>query len=322
MYTQILIIGQGLSGSWLSYYLQQLNVDCIAIDENKANSASKVASGIINPVTGLRYAKTWMIDEAMPFATQAYQAFNCIQQINMLEIFESNTAVAAFEKRINENFDYVQMHSKKWNKTFNYNLSIGEINPCWLVDVHSFLQQQKNNIKYIEDKFDESFLQLEKNKIIYKDIVANKIIFCDGISSSQSKYFNHLAFTPVKGQALIIECNDLSSQYLFKNKHTIVPWQKNLFWVGASFEREYKDEYPSIEFKTQTTTWLNEFLKLPYKIIDHISSIRPANMDRKPFVGLHSTHKNMGILNGMGSKGVLYAPYFAKQLVNEILKEL
>jgi glycine/D-amino acid oxidase-like deaminating enzyme len=75
---QILIIGQGLSGSWLSYYLQQLNIDCIIIDEDKSNTASKIASGIINPVTGMRYVKTWMIDEAMPFVTQAYQAFNCI----------------------------------------------------------------------------------------------------------------------------------------------------------------------------------------------------------------------------------------------------
>jgi glycine/D-amino acid oxidase-like deaminating enzyme len=322
MHTQILIIGQGLSGSWLSYYLQQLNINCIVMDESKTNTASKVASGIINPVTGLRYAKTWMIDEVMPFATKAYQTFNCIQQKNMLEIFENYTAQSAFEKRINEHYDYVQMHSNNWNSTFNYTTSIGEINPCYLVDVHSFLHQQKSKTNTIQEKFDESFLQIENDKIIYKDIVAYKIIFCGGISSAQNKYFNNLAFAPVKGQALIIECNDLSNEYIFKNKYSIVPWSEGLFWIGASFEREYKDEHPTAEYKNETTQWLNNFLKLRYKIIDHVSSIRPANMDRKPFVGLHPTYKNIGILNGMGSKGVLYAPYFGHQLANLIAKEI
>lgn len=320
MHTQILIIGQGLSGSWLSYYLQQLTIDCMVIDENKSNAASKVASGIINPVTGLRYVKTWMIEEAMPFATQAYQAFNCIEQKNMLEIFENYAAESAFEKRIKAAYEYVQPHNKNWDDTFNYNLSIGEINPCYLIDVHSFLQQQKNKTNSIQEKFDESFLQIENNKIIYKDIVADKIIFCDGISSAQSNYFKHFTFSPVKGEALIIECKDLSNQYIFKNKQSIVPWGDGLFWVGASFDREYKDEYPTAQFKTQTIKWLNQFLKLPYKVVEHISSIRPATLHRKPFVGLHPTYKNVGILNGMGTKGVLHAPFFANQIANEIMK--
>ncbi len=320
--TQILIIGQGLSGSWLSYYLQLLNIDCIVLDENKTNTASKVASGIINPVTGLRYAKTWMIDEAMPFSIQAYQAFNCIEQKNMLEIFENHSSEQAFEKRINEDYDFVQMHTSNWANIFNYNLSIGEINPCYLVDVNAFLQKQKRKTISIEEKFDETFLKVENDKIFYKDIIADKIIFCNGISSVQNKYFNDLVFAPVKGEALIIECKNLSTQYIYKNKYSIVPWSNGLFWVGASFERDFRDEHPTTKFRIETTHWLNNFLKLPYKIIDHISSIRPANISRKPFVSFHLTYKNVGILNGMGSKGVLYAPYLAKQLANGITKEV
>lgn len=320
-HTQILIIGQGLSGSWLSYYLRQLNIDCIVLDENKSYTASKVASGIINPVTGMRYVKTWMVDEAMPTAIKAYEEFDCIEQKNMLEVFENHSSEQAFEKRMNEDYDFVQMHTSNWANIFNYNLSIGEINPCYLVDVHSFLQQQ-NKTNTIQEKFEESFLQIENNKIIYKDIIADKIIFCDGISSKQSNYFKHLGFAPVKGEALLIQCNNLSSQYIFKNKHSIVPWRDGLFWVGASFDREYKDEHPSIEFKNDITQWLNRFLKLPYKLVDHFSSIRPANINRKPFVGLHPTQKNIGILNGMGSKGVLYAPYFANQFANNLSKEI
>ena len=64
---------------------------------------------------------------------------------------------------------------------------------------------------------------------------------------------------------------------------------------------------------------LNEWLKLPYKVLDHQASVRPATIERRPFVGLHPNHKQVGILNGMGTKGCSLAPYFAKQLVDHLL---
>jgi len=42
--------------------------------------------------------------------------------------------------------------------------------------------------------------------------------------------------------------------------------------------------------------------------------LRPATLERRPFVGLHPLYPNVGILNGMGTKGCSLAPFFAKQL--------
>ena len=52
MQVDFLIIGQGLSGSFLSWYLLRGGASFIVVDENKINTASKVAAGLINPVTG------------------------------------------------------------------------------------------------------------------------------------------------------------------------------------------------------------------------------------------------------------------------------
>jgi len=40
---------------------------------------------------------------------------------------------------------------------------------------------------------------------------------------------------------------------------------------------------------------------------------RPANMERRPFVGLHPLHPSVGVFNGMGTKGCSLAPYFAHE---------
>ena len=73
MQVEFLIIGQGISGTFLSYYLQKANRSFLVIDNQESNSASRVAAGIINPVTGRRIVDTWMIGEILPFAWNAYQ---------------------------------------------------------------------------------------------------------------------------------------------------------------------------------------------------------------------------------------------------------
>jgi glycine/D-amino acid oxidase-like deaminating enzyme len=62
MHVDYLIIGQGVSGTFLSYYLQKEKKSFLVIDNNDNNTPSKIAAGIINPVTGRRMVTVWMAD--------------------------------------------------------------------------------------------------------------------------------------------------------------------------------------------------------------------------------------------------------------------
>ena len=57
-----IIVGQGICGTLMSYYLQKEGKNIMVVDEAKPNTASLVASGIINPITGRGMVKTWMIN--------------------------------------------------------------------------------------------------------------------------------------------------------------------------------------------------------------------------------------------------------------------
>ncbi len=52
--------------------------------------------------------------------------------------------------------------------------------------------------------------------------------------------------------------------------------------------------------------------------MDHWAAIRPATLERRPFIGFHPRHPQIAIFNGMGTKGCSLAPYFAKQLVDHL----
>ena len=61
------IIGQGLAGSILAYFLLKEGQNVQIFDNPSIPSSSKVAAGIYNPVTGKRLVKTWLADDIFPF---------------------------------------------------------------------------------------------------------------------------------------------------------------------------------------------------------------------------------------------------------------
>ena len=83
-----IIVGQGISGSFLSWYLIKEGKSVLVIDEENATTASRVAAGIINPVTGRRMVTVWMAEELFPFAWKAYNEFGA--ELGITAISQNN----------------------------------------------------------------------------------------------------------------------------------------------------------------------------------------------------------------------------------------
>ena len=334
MHIDYLIIGQGISGSFLSYYFKKENKNFLVIDNNYSNSPSKIAAGIINPVTGRRLVTVWMVDEILPFAWKAYQeighdlAITAISQKSIIDFFPNPFMREGFLQKIETGDKYVHAYPEQnhFNNFFNYDLGCGEIRPVYTAHLETLLPawrqqlQKENNL--LEENFDIAQLKIDADKIIYKDIIANKIIFCDGTSSFENPFFKQLPFAPNKGEALVARIPGLPDTHIYKKGIMIVPLaDKDMFWIGASYIWDFENTDPTAAFRQSTEQALQQFLKIPFEIIEHRSGLRPATLERRPFVGFHPRYPNVGILNGMGTKGCSLAPFFAKQLTDHLLYE-
>jgi glycine/D-amino acid oxidase-like deaminating enzyme len=357
MIVDYLIIGQGISGTWLSYYLAKENASFLVIDDARENSSSRIAAGIINPVTGRRIVKTWMIDELLSHLVPAYKelgdesGIKAIEQKNIIEFFPTPQMKLAFEERMMEDEKYLKLYTdEKYLLNFFYNnfqtapkasplggglegaFGYGEVNPCYLINLQEIIPARrkilKENNQLSEERFDIAELNITKDdsgeaeKVIYKNITAGKIIFCDGAEGYDNPYFKNLPYSLNKGEALIIEAPDLPADNIYKKGLTIAPIpgkEKGYFWIGSNYTWDFTDANPTEAFRTKTAQYLKEWLKADFKIADHKAAIRPANLERRPFAGFHPVYKNIGILNGMGTKGCSLAPYFAKQLVDHLI---
>jgi len=341
MIKDVLVIGQGVCGTFLTWQLEQMGLSFVVIDEDRPATASRAAAGLINPVTGRRMVKTWMIDELLSFAEEAYAAIggelqiNCLKPARVIDFFPTAQMRLAFLKRLEEDPQYLELPSDEqaWNAQFRYDLGYGMVTHCYLADLPALLPAyrhrllQQNALRPVA--FNPAALTVEADQVRYEDITARHIIFCDGIESFHSPFFSRLPFAPNKGEALILDIPDWPQEpatsaptlttNIFKKGMTLAPWKDGLFWVGSSYEWSFTNPDPTETFRQRTEAFLRDWLKPSFRILHHIASIRPATLERRPFVGFHPLHPTVGILNGMGTKGCSLAPYFAHQLVEHMV---
>lgn len=332
MQVDYIIIGQGIAGTFLGWYLEKNGCSFVVIDEHKSNTATKVAAGLMNPVTGRRLVQSWLIEELMPFAWDAYKeigdalSIECIRELRLLQFFQAPDMQDAFNKKLNEGPGYLFAPGESdWRKYFNYPFGWGIIKPCFIADANglasAYAQHLAARHQLIRARFDPEQLTISGDLVRYQHLTAKKIIFCDGESGMRNPWFDKLPYSLNKGEALILQIPGLPADHIYKFGHTLIPIDEKefIFWFGSSNEWVYADDAPSARFRERAEAELRHALKLPFMVLDHRAAIRPANVERRPFVGLHPTLPQLGILNGLGTKGCSLAPYFAHQFAEYLV---
>lgn len=316
----------------LSWFLYKEGKSFVVIDDAAPDAPSKVAAGVMNPVTGRRYVRSWKIDEILPFAAQAYEHMGLVLDQPLLhkkpiiDFFPNPQARDVFVNLIAEDDTYVHTYPDQnhFNQYVNYDFGCGEISPAYTVDLQLMVATWRNKLADTkalrEEKFDAQALELRDDSVSYGDITAQKAIFCEGIAAMDNPWFGLLPFSANKGEALIIESDELHNGYIFKKSMALVPLpRQNTYWVGSDYARDFENTQPTQAFYDKTVAYLHSWLKVPFKVVDHRAAVRPATVERRPFAGLHPLHPQIGILNGLGSKGTTLGVYFAHQLAQHLV---
>ena len=80
-----LIVGQGLAGTALAWTLLRRGYRVLVVDRCDEITSSKIAAGLITPITGMRLVVSWRLDEFLPFATEFYRS---VEQQTGADFFE------------------------------------------------------------------------------------------------------------------------------------------------------------------------------------------------------------------------------------------
>lgn len=323
------IVGQGVAGTLLAFELERRGVDFRIIDAG-VNHSSAVAAGIMNPVVFRRLTKSWMVDECWGLAINTYKELeeklgvSFLHTKSMRRLFSGEQEAGFWtEKTKRADFSkYIALYptNDSCPDYANNTFGCGLVKEVHNVDVKNFLHASRN---YFEQQGKLSIAEADYFEL-QTDLDAGKIdgvIYCQGYQNFENPLFKNLPVQTTKGQVLTVQIPDAQPNELLNRKCFMLPLGDRLFRVGATYEWENTSLHTTDEAKNELTEKLKSLINIPFEVVEQNAGIRPTSPDRRPILGAHPEHRGMFILNGLGTKGYLLAPWCVKHLCAHIFDQ-
>jgi glycine/D-amino acid oxidase-like deaminating enzyme len=329
--TDILIVGQGLAGTCLAFRLIQKGYRPMVIDQPAISSSSRVAAGMMNPLVFRYLTLSWKAIQALPLAKifyhemEAFLKSKFLYDIPVAKLFSETDADLWSRKALLAGFDNFtdgQTHFPFSNDAIHYPFGAGIVCQTVWVDTALLIQEFREFLMdhnlLIQDTLFQQEMLINSDGFRYMAIKAKRVIFCEGFASKQNPLFSFIPFRPVKGELLTLRIPNLGADFIVSKNIFLLPIGNHLFRLGATYDWDDLTGFPTDKGRTYLLQQLAEVLQLPFEVVDHQAGIRPAIADRRPVVGAHPDHSNLYILNGLGAKGVMLAPFLVDQLIDLI----
>ena len=321
-----IIIGCGLASIAFCEQLRAHHKSFVVYDDNSQKS-SLVAAGMYNPVILKRFSEVWKAKEQLDIALPMYQKieedFNIKIdfKLQLLRRFasteEQNLWFNASDKHRLEPYLSTTL-IKNTNNSIDAPFGFGEVLHAGRIDtkilIASYKEFLRNDKKLERTKFQYEKLQIKDNLISYEDLNAKHVVFSEGFGVKKNPFFSSIPLNGTKGEVLTIKAPSLNIDFAVKSSVFIIPIGNDLYRVGSTYNWNDKSNTPTEDAKTELISKLKTFITCDFEVIDHVAGIRPTVKDRRPLVGRHDKHKNLYVLNGLGSRGVMIGPYVAEQL--------
>ena len=329
-----IIVGLGLAGIAFAEELKKQGKSFLVFEDNSQTS-SLVAGGMYNPVILKRFTAVWnakeQLDVALPFYLSLekelsgsfdqplaiYRTFKSIEEQNNWFIASDQVALQEYMHP-----ELVEVESKSVVAPYR----AGKLKHTGRVRVRELVSVYREYLKkqgiLVEETFRHDRVITWDTHIDYGDIMANKIVFCEGNGVKSNPFFKKLPLNGTKGELLTIYAPELKLDYVIKSAVFIMPLGNDHYKVGATFNWSDKTNDPTVEGRKELEDKLKTVITCDYKITDHEAGVRPTTGDRRPLLGVHRDNHRLAILNGLGTRGVMVAPLMAKKLYQFLENEL
>jgi glycine oxidase len=328
-----LVVGQGLAGSLLALELESGGAIATVVDSPLPYSSSKVAAGIINPITGKRLATSPDFGEYKDYASKRYRELEGIlgtqfyRETRVLRILKDDKELAVYEKRNAEEAARLWLGELHPSGSFGSNLADPygsfEILGAATLDTVKFLQATRSWLQaqgcLSQEVFRHEDLIPDRNHVSWGGRDYGCAIFCEGYRIRDNPWFRHCRMELAAGEIQTIRTMASLPQGILNAGKWLRPaGAAETYLAGSTYRWEGLESPPSQDGLEEMQQGLGKFLAAPYEVLDRQTGIRPVSKDRKPIMGRHPEHPCLAVLNGLGSKGSLLAPLLAHNLASHL----
>ncbi len=332
---QFHLIGGGLAGSILAWHLYEAGVSWRWTDEHYDRRPSDVAAGILNPITGRRYALSWrfpaLLEQAHTFYRAAEKRLGCqvFRSMPLYRGIADDISYQDWDIRAAECSSY--MGDVLEAETLCPSIAasqpyFGEVHQAHQLWISRFCAE---TWAFMRDARQQGALGaphgVERRTVGTDELVSSSdtVIVAQGPSRSLEKLFPLAALHRTKGEVLLIRSHRAPSTQIIKDKYFLCPmWDENIFWIGSNYAHRADADTPTEEMGSRLTSFCDELLHGDYEIVEHLAAYRPTVVDRKPIVGRHPDHSHIYLCNGLGTKGASLGLLAAKALMDHLTSDV
>lgn len=332
MHKDYLVVGFGLAGLAFTSILERNSKSFFVIDNN-IDASYRVIGGMYNPIILKRFTPAWRAHEMWLKSLETYQYFSKRYQTDFIQPFQINRILQSVEEQNNWTVASDKVIMKEYMQPEICHQTIegiyapfgfGVLEHVGRVEGERILQTYKSELiengLLSNETFQYEDIIFHDEYVEYHGNTFSRIVFSEGYQIQNNPFFNYLPMKVSKGEMLVVHVPDLKMQQSIKSSCFMVPVGNQMYIVGATYNWDDKGFELTENGKEELEEKLQSFLKIPYTILDYKTGIRPTVSDRRPLVGRHPKHKKLCLLNGLGTRGIIYAPALAEILFNHLEK--
>jgi glycine/D-amino acid oxidase-like deaminating enzyme len=303
----ILIAGQGLAGTLLGWELERAGIPFAIADAGHAAAASRVAAGMINPITGRRLVKSWRVDALLPLARESYRTLALALGVPLWREMRVRRRFADDrERRV-----FADKQAREELAPFA-GAADGEgfwIEGAARVDTGTLLAAARARWRAAG--------VLREERVEWGTVAGRHelVVDCTGAGGAQ---FDFVPWEFSKGEILTVAVEGLDPGVILNDGHWVLPIAPGVAKVGATHEPGRRDAVPTAAARAVLEARAGTMLRRPLTVSAHVAGVRVALPDRRPVAGRHPADPRLGVLNGLGAKGALVAPWLARQWVHHL----
>ena len=284
------------------------------VDAPAQTAASTVAAGIINPITGRRFVRSWRIDELLLEARTLYGELE--RDLGITVWYDAPLIRTLFNR--GEQNDWLARGGDAGYANFLDDApDLGNV-PELTYPAFAYAgvrQTARIDLATLIRRY-RGWLR-ERGRLLAQPLDHRQLppgydryVFCEGWRVRHNPYFAHLPRGGTKGEALLVRTQGVPLlDRMLKHRIFLVPLpERSLYWIGASSSHGFTDEAPDPATADYLRERLREVLRVPFTVGDHLAAVRPTVRDRRMIIGGHPTESNIFIFNGLGTKGASLAP--------------
>jgi glycine/D-amino acid oxidase-like deaminating enzyme len=325
-----IVVGLGIAGLCICEQLEKHKKKFVVFDTAK-NGSTLVSGGIFNPVILKRFTIAWKAKEHMAHTLGFYKALSeklgvsILNEQPILRILtgveeQNDWAVASDRNELAPFLSSEVITNNNLNVIAPFGFgkvnSTGRIYPSVLLEAYRAYLQKENIL--ISEEFDYKQLSSEATRLVYNGITAKKILFAEGAAVFNNPFFPRQFIIANKGEFLIVRAPELKLDVLLKGAVYIIPLRNALFKVGATYYRDEETHTITGQARDEIIGKLKKMISCDFEVIEQEVGIRPTTKDRKPLLGSLPQSENKVFFNGLGTHGVLTAPFLSEILYKSL----